>query len=286
MQEYRREDLCRVIFNELSERCSESLIYELALQFGPIKCIVWPSEQTLSGVPQRASFCFVDYKHPEDAKYACQVLSKSRVKLLDKEIRVSHLSAELQQREREALLGMRGAAASAASSSSLVSGSSSMSNMWHPKSMAHTPRGLHEVGAKVLVRNVDPHVTEYDIQCFFEQFGAFAAPPRMLRHSSGNFRGLVILSYNDFAFSDRVIKEMNGKVFRDRIITVEYAQLEDGSGRVHGTEEERANAVLIKEEERKYLEKIQQELSKSQDRHRQQNTSWANPVYQRSGKER
>lgn len=277
MQEYRREDLCRVVINDLSERCNEAVLYELALQFGPVRRIVWPTEQTLSGVPQRASFCFVDFMHPEDAKYAYQVISRSMIKLMDREIHISHLSAELSQREREFFAASGGHASSSSSSAVAAALGESGGRI---KSISHASRGLHEVGAKVLVKNVDLNATEYDIQSFFEQYGAFAAPPRMFRNRNGKFRGVVILSYKDFSFSDRLIREMHEKVYRDRIITIEYAQLEDGSGRLHGNEQERANAVLIQEEERKYMEKIERELSLSQDRRQQQqNTSWASSTY-------
>lgn len=50
---------------------------------------------------------------------------------------------------------------------------------------------------------------------------------------------------------------MHNKIFRDRIISVQYAELEDGSGKLHGSEEERQNAILIQEEARKYAAKVQ-----------------------------
>lgn len=252
MTQYQREDLRRIVINDISERCDEEIIHELALQFGPVRRIIWPTEQNLSGLPQHKSYCFVDYVHPEDAKYSFQVLSKSNIKLYEKPIRVSHVSAELQQKE-SGVVGMGNSV----------------------RSSAHQPRGLHEVGAKLIVRNVDMTATEFDITNFFQQFGQFAAPPRMLRNSAGNFRGVVILSYKDFAYSDLAIQKMHERVFRDRIISVQYAELEDGSGRLHGSEQERKNAALIQEEERKYQEKLEAELRAA----RQQNTSWAQQAH-------
>lgn len=251
---FKREDLRRVIFSELSEQCDESIIHELCVQFGPIRNLVWPTVTNLSGVPQRQTFCFVDFVCSEDALYCYEALSRSVVKLFEKELRVGHASTDLVNREQGALGGAGGRLA---------------------------VHGLHEVGAKVVVRNVDLTVTEYELTTFFEQFGAFAAPPRMSRDMIGNFRGTVILSYKDFASSDKLVAEMNQRVYRDRLLTVQYAEMEDGSGGLHGTPEERINAQIIREEEAKYLQKVALETAgaqRDQRRQRTQNTAWAEPV--------
>jgi hypothetical protein len=91
----------------------------------------------------------------------------------------------------------------------------------------------------------------------------------------------VVLSYKTFEASDRVIRDMNQKMFRDRVISVHYAQMEDGSGRLHGSKEERANAVLIREEERRYREMIAKEtahMRQEKQQTRAQDASWAEKV--------
>lgn len=253
MAVFKREDLNRVLFSDLSEQCDESLIHELCTQFGPVARVKWPSTTTnISGTSQRTNYCFVDFYCPEDAKYCFEALYRSHVKLFDKEVRVSHASTEIAQREAGGRSGGRGAV-----------------------------QGLHEIGAKIIIRNVDKTATEYEIATFFEQFGSLAVPPRMLRDYAGNFRGIVILSYRDFTSSDRAVREMHEKVYRDRVISVQYAEMEDGSGRLHGSAEERANARLIKAEERKYQEKIARETTEARQ-HQQHNrvnqTSWADNV--------
>lgn len=263
---YHREDPCRVVFSKLSEQCDEAVICELAIQFGPIRHLSFPSDPTLSGTMQRKTFCFVDFYHPEDAKYCFQVLSRTPVKLFGTELKVTHVSTEWMQRERA---GGGSGFESAMVLPDAVAASSSGKHV----------RGLHEIGAKVRVKNIPVNTTEFEIQTFFEQFGAFAAPPRLIRNRAGIFRGTVILSYADFAFSDRVIREMNERKFRDRIITVQYALLEDGSGRLHGSAEERANARLIQEEERKYRERVEEVLKASRQEQRQRNTAWADPNF-------
>ncbi|KAK7195531.1 RNA binding protein [Novymonas esmeraldas] len=252
MATYKREDLRRVSFTNLDEHCDEGIMYELCLQFGPVHNISWPTEVNINGMPQRASRCYVDFGNAEDAKYCFEALHRARVKLFNKELRVAHVSTEL---------GQGGAAGLQRSGAAVI--------------------GLHEVGAKVVVRNVDYRVTEFDVTRFFESFGQFAAPPRMLRDSVGNFRGTVVLSYKTFEASDRVIGEMDQRTFRDRVISVYYALMEDGSGRQHGTAEERANASLIREEERRYRELVAKEMAEVRQERQQtrvQDASWAEKV--------
>ncbi|CAJ1004811.1 putative RNA recognition motif (RRM, RBD, or RNP domain) [Leishmania naiffi] len=252
MATYKREDLRRVSFTNLDEHCDEGIVYELCLQFGRIQSISWPTEVNLNGMPQRASRCYVDFENAEDAKYCFEALYRARIKLFNKELRVFHASTELAQ---------GGAAGSQRSGAVVV--------------------GLHEVGAKVVVRNIDYRVTEFDVTRFFESFGQFAAPPRMLRDSVGNFRGVVVLSYKTFEASDRVIRDMDQKMFRDRVISVHYALMEDGSGRLHGTKEERANAALIREEEKRYREMVAKEMAvmrQERQQNRVQDASWAEKV--------
>ncbi|KAG8341305.1 putative RNA recognition motif (a k a RRM RBD or RNP domain) [Trypanosoma vivax] len=251
MSLFKREDLRRVFFSDLSEHCNEDLIHELCVQFGPVANITWPTTNNLGGA-QQMTFCFVDFYSAEDAKYCYEALYRSNMKLFNKTVRVSHASTEMELKESGARV--------------------------HSRRDVHA---LHEIGAKVVVRGVDPTVTEFELTSFFSQFGRFAVPPRMLRDFEGNFRGTVILSYDDFASSDRVIEEMHQKVYRDRPISVSYAELLDGSGRLHGSEEERANAALFREEARKHAERIareQQEHERERARRRQQNVAWASGI--------
>ncbi|KAH9599106.1 RNA recognition motif domain [Trypanosoma melophagium] len=251
MSTFKREDLCRVFFSDLSEQCDEDLIYELCTQFGPVANITWPMTGNLGGGGARhMTFCFVDFRNAEDAKYCYEALHRSRVKMFGKEVRVSHASSDLPARES----GGR------------------------PAHNRHAVHELHEIGAKVVVRGVDPAVTEYELRAFFEQFGKFAVPPRMLRDFDGNFRGTVVLSYDDFAASDRVIDEMHQKIYRDRPIAVQYAEMADGSGRRHGGAEERANAAVFREEARRHAERIAEERAaaeRQRARKRQENVAWA-----------
>ncbi|EAN89634.1 putative RNA-binding protein [Trypanosoma cruzi] len=252
MATFKREDLRRVFFSDLSEQCDEDIIHELCTQFGPIANITWPSIGNLTGSAQHKTFCFVDFINAEDAKYCYEALYRSRARLFGKELRVSHASTDISIKESGSQVHNR-----------------------------HAVHELHEIGAKVVVRGVDLNVTEYDLTSFFGQFGKFAVPPRKVRDVEGNFRGVVILSYEDFAFSDKVIDEMDQKVYRDRPISVAYAMMEDGSGRQHGTPEERENAKLFLEEARKHAERIakeQAEHEREKARRRRENVSWASGI--------
>lgn len=269
MTTYKREDLRRVTLADLSEQCDESLLHELCAQFGEVRNIVWPTSAavTLGGVAQRQSYCFVDFASSEDAQYCFEALYRTPLKLHGKELRVRYVGTELAQKE-----------AAAAAAAATAGGYGSVPTAG---GRGGASSGLHEVGAKVIVRNIDIKATEYDLTTFFSQYGAFAAPPRMMRDSIGNFRGTAIFSFRDFAASDRLVDRMDQRVYHDRVISVQYAELEDNSGRLHGGPEERASADLVRAEEAKYLAKLAREMAgvqQDQRRERAQNTSWADQV--------
>lgn len=253
MTSYKREDLRQVTFSDLSPQCNEAIIHELCVQFGPIRDLYWPSSNHhASGggaqPPQRGSYCRVTFECLEDAKYCYAALSRYPTRIFERELRVSHGTSETRRMQSSVPAGARFA--------------------------------LHEVGAKVTLRNVDPTVTLYELEAFFGAFGEFAVQPRMLRDSVGRFRGIVVLSYRDFASSDRVIAQMDGAVYRDRRVGAAYTLLEDGSGRPHGSAEERAMAELIRAQEAQYEARLRAEAEEAWARQRAAGggaASWADP---------
>lgn len=101
---------------------------------------------------------------------------------------------------------------------------------------------MDDIGAKLLVENLDKKLTTQELSTFFQQFGPFAAPVKLITDQDGFSKGKCIVSYKDFDTSDSVLDQTEGMVFSNRVLKIQYAQLEDGSGRRHGSPEERANA--------------------------------------------
>eukprot|EP00672_Neobodo_designis_P017251 CAMPEP_0174850780 /NCGR_PEP_ID=MMETSP1114-20130205/21136_1 /TAXON_ID=312471 /ORGANISM="Neobodo designis, Strain CCAP 1951/1" /LENGTH=223 /DNA_ID=CAMNT_0016085267 /DNA_START=56 /DNA_END=724 /DNA_ORIENTATION=+ len=190
-----RNDRSTVYVGALSADVDEDLLFELAVQFGPVRRLVMPKDR-LTGV--REDFAFVEYATPADAQYFAEVAANSVIELFGKRIRVSYKGDD--QLAADALL---------------------------------------EIGAKLCVRNVDPAVDESAIADHFKQFGNFAVPPRLLRNEHGLSRGVAFISYDSFEASDAALAATNNSWLFNRVITVDYADKPDGSGK-HGSEEERA----------------------------------------------
>lgn len=241
----------RLTFVDLSPDCKVDVLWELCSQFGDVEEVFVPRgdrRQLEAGDTVR---CFVTFAAVEDAKYCYEALHRARVKLYGRELRIFH---------------------------DVPSGSDTF-----------TPDGtkrrrvidLHEVGAKLFIKGISTDASLYDITTFFEKFGPLAVPVRMLTDKEGNFKGNIVVSYKDFETSDRVLAEMHRAVLFDRMIAVEYAELDDGSGERHGSERERQNAVLLREERRRYDEQLEQQQRAHTQRLREQtlaSTTWASSV--------
>ena len=245
-----RENPSRVFIGNLAEGVQEAVIYELCIQFGPIINLVWPRGRRediaapATGPANTRDYCFVDFAAVEDAKYFSECLQKTRIKLFGQELRTS-MTLEKTGQDGTGLTKYY---------------------------------DLYEIGAKVVVLGLDPTLTEFEISQYFEKFGPMAVPPRMIRDGEGNFVGRCILSFRSFHTSDLVIRETHQRVFRDRIIAVDYALKEDGSGEKHGSSEERENALLIQQEEERHQQKVDQykaEYNATLKQQQKSDTSWA-----------
>jgi RNA recognition motif-containing protein len=237
----------RLTFLDMSPECKMDVLHELCSQFGKVEDIFVPRAVRDAG-PDEKIRCYVTFAAVEDAKYCYEALHRGRVRLYNREIRVLH---DIPMSK----------------ASGLAEGTKRKRAI-----------DLHEVGAKLFIKGVNTEKSLYDITTFFEKFGPLAVPVRMLTDKDGNFKGKLMVSYRDFETADRVIQEMHRAVLFDRLITVEYAEMEDGSGERHGSEKERQNAVLLREERRKYDEQVAAEQQAHNQRLREQalsSTAWA-----------
>ena len=223
----------------------------------------------------KADFCLVEFVNAVDAAYAFRILGHSRIRLFGQDIKVSSRAYDFKaptgegknlqnalfgKRSREGHLlkdairnyetqylvtkGSEGGAAEEGGVDSLLAGSAAAISADEMATLGGSSAGIgmFEVGAKLLVENLDKRITQQELTRFFQQFGPFAAPVNLITDIDGFSKGKCVLSYQDFDTSDKVLDEMEGRVFSDRILRIRYAQMEDGSGRLHGSPEERANA--------------------------------------------
>lgn len=225
-----------------ANQVTEDILYELFSQFGVVTDIRWKTvdRDRMRGQEKdegaallrdrvRTNTAFVEYRTSSDAEYAFQVLSDCRIKLFGKDMRVVYRSMETLRK-----LKMTGGVID--TSSVAKRGSAS----------------LFGIGAKLHVSNLKKTTTLADLRELFSRFGNFAEDIRLLTDRDGHSKGECIVSYDSFAASDAALDAMQGKVWKDTHVKIEYANLEDRSGAKHGSVEERKRALLFAEKERSH----------------------------------
>ena len=206
-----RNERASLRITNLTPEVDEDLLWELCIQFGPVVSVHMPKDKQ-SG--QKFDYAFVEFKNAADAEYMTEALTMTPIKLYNKTIEVQ-ISAELKKqfalkRGREE----------------------------DEQDVSRFKTQVFEIGAKIVVRNLDKSTTADDLTHLFGQFGKFAHAPRMIRNDQGEFRGAAIISYDSFEASDAAIAAMNNNAFKGRTMHIEYADRPDGRGK-HGSVEER-----------------------------------------------
>ncbi|KAL4473202.1 hypothetical protein ABPG72_015583 [Tetrahymena utriculariae] len=108
---------------------------------------------------------------------------------------------------------------------------------------ASQDKRTQEVGANVFIGNLDPSVTEMQLQETFSTFGLIIG--RRIVHDSENnqSKGYAFISYDNFESSDNAISAMNGQYYGSQKISVQYAFKKDSKGERHGSAAERLLAA-------------------------------------------
>lgn len=89
-------------------------------------------------------------------------------------------------------------------------------------------------------------VDEKTLYDTFSRFGSLLQAPKIARDESALSKGYGFVSYSNFEASDDAIANLNGQVFANREISVQYAYKKDGKGERHGDEAERMLASQAK----------------------------------------
>lgn len=193
---------------DLDAQVTETLLWELMLQAGPVVNVYIPKDK-VSGA--HSGFGFVEFFGEEDAEYAIRVMvraspisiapqsnptrSQNMVKLFGKPIRVNR---------------------------------------------AQRTARTSDVGANLFIGNLDPDVDEKLLYDTFSAFGQIISTPKIMRDPDTNSsKGYGFVSFDNFAVSDMAIEVMNGQYLCNRPISVTYALKKDSKGERHGTAAER-----------------------------------------------
>lgn len=221
MSTLQRNPAATIHLGNVPLECDEDIIWELAVQFGPVQSVSMPRDRQTG---EREDYAFVEFKSAIDAKYCADVLQRSPLDLYGRRIRVSHKGLD--------------------QSSQGGVGDDGTVRLWGSAEASTAPL-FAEIGAKLAIHDLPLELDEIQLAEVFRKFGRFAAPPRMLRDpATGASRGTAYVSYDSFDASDAALAALNGRPLGGRRLLVEYAEKADGSGTRHGSAEERRMFAL------------------------------------------
>lgn len=181
-------------FGNIDPQVSEALLYELFMQFGPVKSINLPKDRILKS---HQGFGFVEYRTIKDSEYALNILRG--VRLYGKTLKLK--KAETNKNE------------SAPSNLSIAISSKATDAI--------------DVGAKLFINKLNPLVDEQFLTETFSKFGTLIRPPTIMRDENGESKGYGFLTFDDFTASDEVIEKMNGRILMNSTVHISYAYKDD-----------------------------------------------------------
>lgn len=176
----------------LDPQVSEPLLYELFIQFAPVRTLNLPKDRILK---THQGYGFVEFRTIKDAEYALAILRG--IRLYGKMIKL-----------RKAEPSVKG------SSQQQVGVTTSSNSM--------------DVGAKIFIKNLNPLIDEQSLMDTFSKFGTLIRPPFLIRDSeTGESKGYGFVSFDDFSSSDTAIEKMDGAILMNSKVSVAYAFKED-----------------------------------------------------------
>lgn len=205
-------------FGNIDPQVTEALLYELFMQFGPVKSLNLPKDRILKS---HQGFGFVEYRTIRDAEYSLSILRG--VRLFGKTLNLK--KAEPSKNELSGL------------------------NVNVP--IINKLSDAIDVGAKLFISKLSPLVDEQFLSDTFSKFGTLIRPPMIMRDDNGESKGYGFLTFDDFTASDEVIEKMNGKILMNSTVHISYAYKDDvtsGSNKKerHGDKVERLLAESAK----------------------------------------
>lgn len=182
----------------LDPQVNETLLYELLIQFAPIRSLNLPKDRVL-GTHQ--GYGFVEFRSIDDANYVLEVLRG--VRLYGKALKIRKTDPNTRR-----------------------AGGPSGPTYANHNTLSAT--SAPDVGAKLFIGNLDPLVDEQYLQETFSKFGPMVRPPVVARDAeSGESKRHGFLTFGDFAVTDEIIAKMNGAVMMNSLISIDYAYKED-----------------------------------------------------------
>lgn len=204
--ESQRNPHATLYVGNLDPQVDELLLYELFIQFGPVKLLNLPKDRVLR---QHQGYGFVEYKAVSDAAYALEIL---------RGVRLYSRTLKLKKTDPTP-----------------PNGAASIGN-----------EARMSVGARLFINHLSPLVDEQYLRDTFSKFGQLIEKPWIVRDDAGVSRGYGFLEYDNFESSDLVIARMNGAILMNHQVSVEYAYKDGNSKARHGDAAERLLAEKAK----------------------------------------
>lgn len=219
-----RNSNASLYFGNIDPQVTELLMYELFIQFGPIKSLNMPKDRILK---THQGYGFVEFRNIDDAKYTMDILRG--VRLFGKALKLKNIDSK--------------------SSTTTASNNALNQTIGTFVSLDLINPNYIDVGAKIFINNLNPLIDEKFLSDTFSKFGTLIRAPSIRRNSDGQLMGYAFLTYDDFESSDLCIQKMNNVILMNNKISVSYAfkeQTVDGKKARHGDEVERMLAQSAK----------------------------------------
>ncbi|KAH3681085.1 hypothetical protein WICPIJ_007945 [Wickerhamomyces pijperi] len=215
-----------IYVGNLDEKITESLLYELFIQAGPVISVRLPKDRVLK---THQGYGFVEFQNESDVQYAENVFQGIRLfgrTLKINKVGTSHSAATT--------------TATSASTTKNKNGEDSQINANEPKNNTKpnstaNDKHLVELGCTLFVNNLDPMVTQKLLTSIFKQFGELYKPVELLDSKNSKYS---FIYYKNFHDSDLALEKMNNQFILDKKINVDYA-MDKEKGTKHGSQIER-----------------------------------------------
>lgn len=215
-----RNSKATIYLGNLDPQVNEPLLYELLVQFAPIKSLNLPKDRVLR---THQGFGFAEFRTVKDAEYTLDILRG--VRLFGKSLKMNK-AEPFKGAGPEGITGGAGRPPTA------------------------------DIGAKLFVSNLSELADEQYLQETFSKFGNVVPPTVVMRDDNGVSKGYGFVTFDDFESSDTAIQKLDGLLLMNMKVSVSYAYKEDPSQRKvrHGDRVERLLAENAKTNAKKEKE--------------------------------
>lgn len=187
-----RNTKASLYFGNLDPQVTEPLLYELFIQFAPIRSLNLPKDRVLK---THQGYGFIEFRTIKDAEYVLNILRGIRLygKMLKLKKAEPNFKGSSQQQ-----VGVT------------------------------TTNNAMDIGARVFINNLNPLIDEQSLADTFSKFGTLIRPPSIVRdQETSESKGYGFINFDDFASSDTAIEKMNGAILMNSKVSVSYAFKDD-----------------------------------------------------------